>query len=335
MSSCEKLLIESDPSNTYATNFELFWSDFDQNYPLFIVKKINWDSTYQKSTQEIKSLNNDEDFFNFLSKIILNFEDAHVNLRTNYGDVRFIHSNSVTENSPTQIQNYVSNLKDINKAIDYGDIDGTELGYIRIKTFGSFLPISNFEVIDEILIQFENKKGIVLDIRSNGGGSSTNAITVSSKFINESSCFMKYRYRNGPKHNDLTDGINLSIQPKGTVFYTKPIAILTNRTTVSASEYFTQSLKDYSHVTIVGDTTSGAIGIPIWRELPIGWTYRIPINLAETCNGISYEHIGIPPDFPIWISQEDSNNGVDTILEIAISVLNRDINEINGLFFNI
>lgn len=318
--SCEEIFVGSDPPNTYATNFELLWKDFDQNYPSFIIKKIDWESIYQQSSSEIEFINNDREFFDLLSKITLNFKDGHVALIGRFGDIRYIRSNGITENTPNNIQNYVSNIKNSNQAISYGDINGNNFGYIRVKTFSSFLSPSYFEVIDEILTIFSNKRGIILDLRSNDGGASVNANTIASRFINNSSCAIKLKYRNGPNHNDLTEGIKIFIESEG-VSYTKPIAILTNRRTASASEYFTQSLMDYSNVTIVGDTTSGSLGNSVWRELPNGWTYRMTINLAETCNNVSYEDIGIPPDVPIWISKQDSINGIDTILEKAISIL--------------
>ena len=73
---------------------------------------------------------------------------------------------------------------------------------------------------------------------------------------------------------------------------------------------------------MIGDTTSGGLGgQPITRELPNGWVYRIPTARELTPEKEIFEGVGIPPDIAVWITEQDSLNGKDTILEKAIQIL--------------
>jgi C-terminal processing protease CtpA/Prc len=71
----------------------------------------------------------------------------------------------------------------------------------------------------------------------------------------------------------------------------------------------------------VGDTTGGGSAIPILRELPNGWILRISNSQLMLPSGTDFQNTGLYPQFPIWITSQDAENGIDTILEKAISIL--------------
>jgi len=75
------------------------------------------------------------------------------------------------------------------------------------------------------------------------------------------------------------------------------------------------------YVVTIGDTTGGGAGNPIARELPNGWSYRIPRWIAYTADTTSYQGIGLPPDTTVWITPEDAAQMRDPILETAIGIL--------------
>jgi C-terminal processing protease CtpA/Prc len=100
------------------------------------------------------------------------------------------------------------------------------------------------------------------------------------------------------------------------------VAILTNRQTFSAAEWFVLFVKVMPNVTIIGDTTGGGSAKTILRELSNGWTLRTSNTQTLMSNGCDFQFTGLFPDIPIWISPEDYNREVDTILEKAILLLN-------------
>ena len=74
-------------------------------------------------------------------------------------------------------------------------------------------------------------------------------------------------------------------------------------------------------VTIVGDTSGGGTGNPIFRELPNGWIYRLSTKYAVTADNLLVDGKGISPDIAILTSVEDSINGIDRILEKGIEII--------------
>jgi carboxyl-terminal processing protease len=72
---------------------------------------------------------------------------------------------------------------------------------------------------------------------------------------------------------------------------------------------------------MVGDTTNGATSTMMGRELANGWFYSIATQKVRMFDGLSYEGIGLAPDFRIINSLTDLNNGKDAVLDKAIELL--------------
>jgi C-terminal processing protease CtpA/Prc len=71
----------------------------------------------------------------------------------------------------------------------------------------------------------------------------------------------------------------------------------------------------------VGDTTGGASGRPVTRELPNGWTYTLSTWVEYETNGQVFENIGIAPDVYVPSRMADVATGVDPVIEKAIELV--------------
>jgi C-terminal processing protease CtpA/Prc len=205
-------------------------------------------------------------------------------------------------------------------------MQGSSIGYINIWTFGgsgSALELydDRYFVIDDILQQFKDTDGLIINVRGNHGGEGFNAEIVADRFADQKRLCMKYCKKDGPGKNDFSGWIDHYVEPKGGYQYLKPVVVLTSRETMSAAEYFVMAMKVLPHVTIVGDTTGGGFGDPMFRELPNGWTYRLSTEIAVTADGYVIEGKGIPPDIPVLTTAADSINGMDRIIEKGIEII--------------
>lgn len=317
---CENILIKDDVSNDHLSVFELYWNDFDENYPGFIQRNINWDSIKQVNIEEIESGISDEEFWTVMKNTSLCFKDIHLQLIRSQNIIRYNSNNPNSANSVTSISDYLENSKNINNIFFTASIKNENIAYISIPSFSSSLDVSNFEIIDAILAEFSFANGLIIDIRSNSGGANSNQRTVASRFLKEQ-FVVQHQLRDGPNHDDFADPILDNITPNGVFQFTKPVVVLTNANTASGAEIFAMILKSQDHVSIVGDITAKGFGNSVWRELPNGWNYRMTTTLVSDENGISYEGIGITPDELVWISKTDSINNIDTQLEKAIEFL--------------
>lgn len=82
------------------------------------------------------------------------------------------------------------------------------------------------------------------------------------------------------------------------------------------------AFKTLPNVTVVGDTTNGAHGTMIGRELANGWFYSIVIQKVKLYDGISYEGIGIAPDVYSKNVITEITDGIDKTLQLSIEILN-------------
>jgi hypothetical protein len=317
--SCGEMLLGTDPEDNPQNNFQILWDDFDKHYSRFELKGVNWDSLYLVYQPQINVNTTGEQLFDVFSSLISHLKDSHARLETRYGIYHYWPKNyNQYFNLDNVKSNYLINAKSFS-IYTYGKLEDS-LGYLHINSF--FANMENYKFIDTIIREFENCKGVVIDVRNNGGGNSSNSEIVASRFSDTERLYAYSKFRNGPNHNDFTELFSSYLKPDGEKQFTKPIVILTNRYSGSATEDFVLMMKVFPYVTLMGDTTSGSIGgHPITRELPNSWIYRLSTGRYYSSDKVSYEGIGIPPNIPVLITESDSLNGKDTILEKAIELL--------------
>lgn len=317
-SACERLLVEENPQNTFVNNFEVFWQEFDQHYSFFAIKQIDWDSVYLVNRPRVAGFTTNQQLYDLLEEIILSLEDGHVNLFAGNRLVRYDFTEGFPANSPEHVTRYLENVIQPANQLFYADITDTNLGFISIRSFGG--DQTTFAIIDEIIQQFADKEGIIIDVRSNGGGSDTNSNTIATRFADQKHLYRRFRYRNGPQPTDFTDWFNDYIEPDGTLF-SKPVALLTNRGCFSSTEDFILAMRQFPQVITVGGITGGGSGNPIVRELPNGWVFRLSAWMVASLDFTIYEGVGLAPDVEATISEKDITKERDTILEKAIELL--------------
>lgn len=317
---CEKVFFEEEPKNDLLTNFEVFWDEVDRNYSFFEVKGLDWDSMYHTYRPLVAAAQSEQELFELLSQMVEALEDGHVNLVSPFGVSAYNFNKGVRDNGPYNVMNYLFNVKEAGNAIVYSEVSQRNIGYIIVKSFGR--AREDYEQIDRILEELSDKDGLVIDVRSNGGGSTTNSQLIASRFADKERLYIKIKYKNGPGHGDFSEWYDRTVVPQGKG-YTKPVVVLTNRKTYSSSEDFVLAMRLFPNVTVVGDTTGGGSGNPIFRELPNGWTFRLSSWIAADPEGNTFEGVGLAPDVVQWNSRQDSVELRDRILREAFRVIER------------
>ena len=176
-------------------------------------------------------------------------------------------------------------------------------------------------MIDEILDGMKDMKGIIVDLRRNGGGDFTNGQVVVARFADEKRLAFNAIPKNGPGRNDFADPVGYFIEPGGSFQYAGPVVVLTDRYTLSAGESVVLFFRVLPNVTVVGERTSGAMGERIEKELPNGWVYSITGQIIMAADGHIYEGQGIPPDIEEINTVSEINSGMDRVLEKAIDTI--------------
>jgi hypothetical protein len=318
--SCQETFLGKDPENTPRNNFESLWKTVDQKYSYFSYKRINWDSIYTVYTPQINNDLNDIELFNILFKMLGELRDAHVNLISGFNVSRYdkIFSNS-PENFDDQVvsNNYLEDDYYITGPFLHQSLALGTVGYIRYSSFSN--EISGGD-LDFILSRFKNSKGIILDVRNNGGGYVSNVFKICSRFTDQKRPIFSSYIKCGPGHNDFSGPNPAYIEPSMNP-YTKKVFVLTNRNCYSSTSFLVLAMREFPNVTILGDTTGGGLGSPSGAELPNGWAYRFSSSMTVSPRGENFED-GIPPDITIYLKATDTSRGHDTMIDKAVSIIN-------------
>ena len=321
--SCEHLFLEEDVSNDPEAIFDLYWETFDKNYSYFSYKEIDWYEIYNRYRTEIGPETTDEHLITILARMSNELRDPHVNIFTVTDTYGYDHTVGYPSDRPLSAFQYLEFMYQENDRIWHGKVQGENLAYIRILNFDGVFSTSTderFKVIDDLLSLYSTTDGLIIDIRDNGGGSDLNAFHVAKRFYDQRRMFRRIRYRQGPSHDDFTQWIDDNLEPEGTYQYTKPVALLTNRRTMSSAEGFVLMMSILPHVTTIGGRSGGASGSPMLTNLPNGWAYRLSTwNVADP-EGNIYEEVGIPPDLEVH-NPEDETLQSDRIMAAAIDHL--------------
>lgn len=205
-------------------------------------------------------------------------------------------------------------IKSISQKIPDNIVMPSDIGYIRLSSFISRNAASEFR---SILEQGYNKKGFIIDLRSNPGGLLSNAIYISDMFL-DGGVIVSTVDRDGYKEFQKAT--------KGTVT-NKPVVILINKGSASASEIFSGAMKDNGRAILVGEQSFGKGLVQEINKLPYEAGINITIQKYLTPNGTDINKKGITPDVIVKLTEEDVKNKDDVQLKKAIEVMQRVTNK--------
>jgi carboxyl-terminal processing protease len=322
MLSCEEFFVEP-PANNPEAVFENLWTTFRDEYAPFDEREVNWQSEYDHYRPLVNAHTTDDELFSILSQMLATFDDGHVTL-TAPGMSMFI-SNKIRNE---KIDDALFNLAVIRTYLEPGFKEGKENSFIYGKIKNENIAYIYFDFVGEnflelnpFLEKYNGVDGFIIDLRHNQGGDFTYCYSEIGRLIDQPRYVFKSKTKNGKGVNDYTDWHKWYIHPKGK-YLDKPIIVLTDRYTISAGERAVMAFKTLPTVTVMGDTTSGAHGTMIGRELANGWFYSLVPQKVEFYDGKSYEGVGLAPDVIIKNSLSEINAGVDKTLQAAIDDLN-------------
>ncbi len=307
-------------SNTNDGNFEALWKIMDEHYCFFDYKKaelgVDWDEVHTRYRPQVQGATTMQ-LFEVLVNMLSELQDGHVNLATgwDYGRNWSWKEDYPTNFSDTLYNKYMGTDYRIAAGIEYRILDDN-IGYMRISSFETSIGDGN---LDNVLLYLMPCRSLILDIRSNGGGSLTTAQQVAQRFFAEKTFVGYMQHKTGTGHNDFSALDPQYISPADGVHWQKPVFLLTNRGVYSAANEFVMYMQCCAACTVVGDKTGGGAGMPFTNELPNGWTVRFsacPIyDVQQTC----IEH-GIAPDVACALTESDMLRGRDTLIETARSL---------------
>lgn len=183
------------------------------------------------------------------------------------------------------------------------------VGYVRLFTFGEDTARDLRQALRDLLEQ--NPKGLILDLRGNGGGFLNTAVEVASEFIPDGVVLIE-RFGDGTEQTYRATGRGLATDI--------PLVVLVDGGTASASEIVAGAIQDHGRGLLIGETTFGKGSVQNWVPLS-GDNGAVRVTIARwlTPNGRQISGQGLTPDIVVEAPEEATDR--DPQLEKAIEVL--------------
>jgi carboxyl-terminal processing protease len=313
-------------------NFDVFWETFDENYAGFGPRDIDWNAVRTQYRSRIGPQTSEKELYGLLGEIVQEINDPHVFVtnqqhgadelfsgsRDVHGIARALsqaapgHEEAFYRHGATLITNGIDAvvryelLQDqfetaFNDRLTWGML-ARNVGYLRASQFfGLFPGMARDEMysalekkLDEVFSSFSTASALVIDISTNTGGAEFIANAIARRIIREPTVVWSSRYRTPRGFSE--DRYDLTLEPSPAVRFNGPVVVLMSNNSVSAGEKLGLLLQGAPGVTLVGETTPGALSDMLMKALPNGGLFALPNEWVIAANGATYDGRGIPPD---------------------------------------
>jgi carboxyl-terminal processing protease len=196
-----------------------------------------------------------------------------------------------------------------------GEMIDNRVGYIQLTMFDAHSD----DDFKKKLLELKDKgmKGLILDLRSNPGGSLDTCVNITSNFVNKGEVLVSTKNKEG-KEQKYTS--------KGGDAIGMPLVVLTDDGTASASEIFSGVIRDYKLGTLIGTTTFGKGVVQTVLDTGEGTALKVTISEYFTPSGENIHKKGIKPDievkYPEELLKSEYNRSTDPQFSKALEVIN-------------
>jgi len=316
----------TQPQTSYAAQFDYLWERFQTLYPSFEYKGMDWKaqrSTYRPRAVRARS---QDELIAIAREMLEPLRDLHVWFVDPRGSV-------VPTYRPSAMANFDRGrweraLRDAGIVTRAGGaVEGMVGGYPYLF-IGSWKAPIDVASLDLVLARMRDASGMIIDVRTNGGGSDATALAIVSRFTSRPVVASYIQVRNGPAIADLDAPVARVISPRGPWQFTRPVVVITGRGGFSATESFVAAMRTLPNVMVIGDTTGGASGNPATFVLGNGWQFTVPRWLEFGPDHRPIEGRGVAPHLTIPWTPALYDSERDPLIDAAVGLLG----ERNGVY---
>jgi C-terminal processing protease CtpA/Prc len=318
--SCERAFMEQDEPKDPISVFDYLWNKVDQQYAFFDVKGVDWDSVREIYRPKVYDDMDKESLFHICAAMLNTLQDGHTNLFSSF-DVsrndsvyyRMIAHKNIDEK--VVILNYLTLNHHSTGAFSHNAIRNGKVAYVRYDSFENTISEA---VLKNIVNRYKDCQGMIIDLRQNSGGSINNIRILLSIFDNHKQPLYATQIKSGKEHDAFTELETVCATDTCILEtpYNKPVAVLIDRGSYSATSFFALCTMGYPNIRLFGDYSGGGLGLPNGGALPNGWVYRFSITRTIAIDGHNYEN-GVPPTERVILDPTCVAQGIDNVIEAA------------------
>jgi len=364
---------EGNPALSFSEVFDSFWTGMNNNYVFWDIDPTDWDQVYRTYKPKFANLKMEDSTdvklsFKYFKEMTAGLVDGHYSIQFNSP---YLRDSLIDPGYARHMKSPDFHLYDIDSNFFFNTILDKRIGKangmgVRLDTSSTFSPVRMVagKINKDILylyfsdcavkINYENDmakklldyffteikqsdlRGIILDVRGNGGGNTEDVNFLLGHLTDRPYVFARSRGKGGIGRLDYTGWIDVSVQPtKDAKAFNKPIIILADQSTGSAAESTVMAVRAFpgGKGRFVGERTIGAHG-PRLGSLPLSVISNsgpFRFDMAKSfgmgaqefryIDGKNTEGIGITPDVEVKYNKAALDRGEDPQLDKAISLI--------------
>ncbi|MHC4326218.1 MAG: S41 family peptidase, partial [Planctomycetota bacterium] len=302
---------------------EKAWNIVNSEYPMFGIRdQLDWDALRRKYRNQAERAKSCQEVGIIVAQMLRQLRDGHVWVKfkgKNMPVFKVFAELNVNKNTKIY-ERFLGRIQPSSRRLMWARTKDN-IGWIMFPRWeGADLP----DLFDDVLEQMRNTRGLIVDVRWNGGGDSELSKYIAARFADTTSIYSHYRYRNGPNRTDLTEKIEQTVSPRGPWRYDRPVILLMGQDCISACESFCAMMAACPNVTTMGDHTRGSTGFPARFKLDGGLEIHVPQWIAYLPDGQVIDGQGVIPDVPFLPKPDSFTGDRDELLSMALERLRKE-----------
>ncbi len=316
--------------------FEAFWNTFNETYPSFKLRGVDWQKTYDAVRPTVDAQTDDIALKRIFVEMVKPLKDCSISMESGYGGAPF--SNPAFDDQPdwrSMGRGLTLNLgKTYLKEAQWTDSGRFYYGKLNASTgywYIKFLGVAPQEgndaalrkELDQIVTYFHGMSAVVIDARAvQYGGSAYYANLLAGHFTERATPAYTVQMLSDGK---LTPAQTVTVTPAETTFFRGKLFALMSPLDSGATEQLLLQLKAVG-ATLVGEPSAGCLSESLSVPLPSAdansrSSFSLPYQVITTLDGKQYEKVGISPDVPVKMTLAEWAGGQDAILQRVIDLI--------------
>jgi hypothetical protein len=299
--------------------FDQLWEAFDQKYAMFKLRpEVDWAKLREQHRPKALACKSTYEFADVCANMLKNLRDLHVWLTVAGANVPVYNRSRSANANPQAYQTILGGLNQTGPVA--WAVTTNNIGFIAI--FGwddSKIPAECGEALE----QMRDTRGLIVDVRLNGGGGEPLAEQFAGRFLEKEFVYAYSQFRNGPGHTNLTEKYERKVAPHGPWRYNRPVILLIGQKCMSSNESFIGMMTGDPEVTTMGDHTCGSSGNPEIVHLPLDITVSVPQWIDYLPDGAPLDERGFQPQIPFTPAPGAFEGDRDDLLTAALARLSQ------------
>jgi hypothetical protein len=278
--------------------------------------KVDWDKVFAQHAPAMEAARTSNQFARVVAKVLREAQDAHVYVQAG-GRTIGTHVNAKAPNYDVQtLRRVVPEWKEHGGGVVTGKLAG-DVGYLLIPEWSPAAA----QGLDEAFAVVRDAKGLILDVRMNGGGDENLARRFAGRLVEGPKVYSKNRIRRDGQWQGPFDRV---VEPAAEgERYRGPVAVLIGPKVASSCESFVLMARQGLRCKLVGDVTKGSSGNPRPYELGNGVTVFLSSWEDQLPDGTVLEGRGVTPDVAVKTNPAALRQR-DGVLEAALASLRKE-----------